>query len=132
MVFGYHDDMTDNIIAVQKIKKDEYVAVVSTVLLSINPMTDDNKHYFAENEVMVMEGLEKPIDSDKLIYLLQDFIRKVSDEMPVILHVEDNEDLTNVLKTALQGHAHLISAPTLRSAEDLLDDYVFSLIILDI
>jgi PAS domain S-box-containing protein len=53
------------------------------------------------------------------------------DGLPRILHVEDNKDLSNVIKTVLAGKAEVVSASTLQAAEQLLCDEAFSLVLLD-
>jgi len=51
--------------------------------------------------------------------------------MPRILHVEDDRDLSRVLEAALTGNAEVVLACTLESAEKLLHDAHFSLLLLD-
>ena len=50
---------------------------------------------------------------------------------PRILHVEDDEDLSNVLAAGLAGGAQLIAAQTLQAARQLLKSQSFSLLVLD-
>lgn len=52
--------------------------------------------------------------------------------LPRILHVEDDADLSNVLATALYAKAELITATTLREAEQRLQKEDFELIVLDV
>jgi len=77
------------------------------------------------------DWLEKPIEVDELKKAF-DRILKGQDGVPKVLHIEDDLDLSAMLKEALQGKAELINAPTLRDAENSLGKTAFSLIILDI
>lgn len=52
-------------------------------------------------------------------------------DLPVILHVEDDEDLSNILSTTLTGKATVICAPSLHTARQLLKTQPFSLLVLD-
>jgi PAS domain S-box-containing protein len=52
-------------------------------------------------------------------------------ELPVILHVEDDEDLSNILSTTLTGKATIVPAATLHAARQLLKTRSFSLLVLD-
>jgi len=52
-------------------------------------------------------------------------------DLPVILHVEDDADLSNILSTTLTGKATVVCAPTLHSARQLLKTQPFSLLVLD-
>jgi DNA-binding response OmpR family regulator len=51
--------------------------------------------------------------------------------VPRILHVEDDSDLSTVIQAALGTRAEIISATTLKAAEELLGKEHFSLLILD-
>ncbi len=53
-------------------------------------------------------------------------------DSPVVLHVEDDFDLSHVLAAALHGKVDVITAPTLRQAERLLKLQKFDMIVLDI
>ncbi|AKI02022.1 PAS domain S-box [Hoeflea sp. IMCC20628] len=53
-------------------------------------------------------------------------------DVPTLLHIEDDEDLSRVLATYLQGTATVVTATTLKSAEVLLRSKQFDLIVLDL
>lgn len=52
--------------------------------------------------------------------------------LPLILHVEDDADFSNVLASALLGHAQIVTATTLEAAKTLIMQYPFALILLDV
>ena len=52
--------------------------------------------------------------------------------VPRILYVEDDVDLSDVISAALAGRADLVTAGTLQAAEKLLRETSFSLVVLDI
>ena len=52
-------------------------------------------------------------------------------DLPIILHVEDDADLSNILSTTLAGRATVVPAPTLHAARQLLQTQPFSLLVLD-
>ena len=55
-----------------------------------------------------------------------------SPPLPIILHVEDDEDLSHFLSTALASRAVVVPAPTLQAAQQLLSTQPFSLLVLDL
>lgn len=57
---------------------------------------------------------------------------RTNDNRPLILHIEDDADLSGILANALSDRAEIIQAPTLHNAEELLKQRNFSLVILDI
>jgi CheY-like chemotaxis protein len=52
--------------------------------------------------------------------------------IPRILHVEDDNDLSQVIEAALAGNATVVAAQTLREARTLLREETFSLLLLDL
>ncbi len=63
-------------------------------------------------------------------YLLHYMERDKS--IPVVLHVEDDRDLSTMLATALQGKVTVVPATSLLQAEKLLKEVPFSVILLDL
>ena len=53
-------------------------------------------------------------------------------DVPTLLHIEDDEDLSRVLATYLNGSVTVVTATTLKSAEVLLHSNRFDLIVLDL
>lgn len=53
-------------------------------------------------------------------------------EAPTLLHVEDDEDLSRVLAMSLQGRIDVVTATTLKEAEQLLREKSFDLVVLDL
>lgn len=58
--------------------------------------------------------------------------RRRQTSLPLVLHVEDDTDLSNVLATALFDKAEVITATSLRQALQYLKEQQFALIVLDI
>lgn len=52
-------------------------------------------------------------------------------EMPTLLHVEDDEDLSRVLAMSLQGKIDVVTATSIKEAERLLREKSFDLVVLD-
>ena len=52
--------------------------------------------------------------------------------IPVVLHVEDDKDLSTMLATALQGKVTVVPATSILQAEKLLKELPFSVILLDL
>src|SRR5690606_915720 len=82
--------------------------------------------------IELVDWINKPIDEDTLTRSLLWATRKIQNEFPRILHVEDNEDLRRVLGDLFQGRAEWVGAPTLREARALLKREPFDLVVLDI
>ncbi|MCY0093646.1 CHASE domain-containing protein [Hoeflea ulvae] len=70
-----------------------------------------------------------PVNGDEEQHLLLHYRQR---EVPALLHIEDDEDLSRILATYLHGTASVVTATTLKSAEALLRDKQFDLIVLDL
>jgi signal transduction histidine kinase len=85
-------------------------------------------------ETLQLEQLVASSDSARCRILI--FGDEADDEagragIPQILHVEDDKDLSQVLKVALAGNAEVVLAGTLELAETLLRGARYSLLLLD-
>lgn len=76
--------------------------------------------------------VEFPLAAKPALSLTESLPSGAEGPLPQILHVENDVDLTEVLKSALQGIAHPTVATTLSDARQLLSLRKFALILLDV
>ncbi len=111
---------------IAELRADRTTANLAIVVVSAT--AEENRQNLKGDAVGILGWLTKPLDAEKLITAL----RRASEIKPLVLHVEDDRDLSNVLSTALGDRAELINAPTLQEARQHLQNKSFALIILDI
>jgi len=92
----------------------------------------NNKEISTESFSSVVDWIQKPIDSNKLIAAVTASHALNSKEKPLILQVEDEADVQKVVAMILQDHADIITARTLKEARALLQQHQFDLVLLDI
>jgi signal transduction histidine kinase/DNA-binding response OmpR family regulator len=80
----------------------------------------------------ILDWIGKPINPHRLTQALAGAMRPVGAGKANILHVEDDEDLSAVLKHLVGSRAEMTSVRTQRAAIDVLDREQFDLIILDL
>lgn len=80
----------------------------------------------------VLHWIEKPIDESALLKAIHDAAATRQGGRGSILHVEDDEDVTLIVNTMLQGEFVISHAPTLKEARALLAADTFDLLLLDI
>jgi PAS domain S-box-containing protein len=80
----------------------------------------------------IHDWLSKPIDQSRLLAAMQHVTSRPDGEHPRILHVEDDQDLVQVVQSMLHEVAHVEAAPSLRQARELLQHGSYDLILLDI
>lgn len=78
------------------------------------------------------QWMNKPIDDDKLVELLNNAIKGKSNEVKRILHVEDDKDIRHLVSVLLSVNYILETAPNLAAARELLAKQKFDLVLLDI
>ncbi len=78
----------------------------------------------------INEWLSKPVDRE----CLTEAVRAVTgtEQLPRILHVEDDSDVRQVVSVLLKNHAEVVAAVTVGEAKMLLQKYSFSLVLLDL
>lgn len=82
--------------------------------------------------VEIVDWLSKPIDESQFSAAIEAAIAKSTNCTAKILHVEDDVDLSNILRGMLPSNIELVSASSLAEAEDALKSAEYDLVILDV
>jgi DNA-binding response OmpR family regulator len=80
----------------------------------------------------VVDWIDKPGDVDRLSSALRTALLRTDSRRPVILHLDDDQDLLAVVATALEPEAHIITATDVASARSILQTTCPDAVILDI
>jgi len=91
-----------------------------------------SKRISTEDFTSVVDWIQKPIDSKKLIAAVQASQAISSRDRPLILQVEDEVDVQKVVGMILKDHADIVTAQTLSEAREQLAKHQFDLVLLDI
>lgn len=91
-----------------------------------------SKQISTEDFTSVVDWIQKPIDSNKLIDAVQATQAVSSRDRPLILQVEDEDDVQKVVGMILKDHADIVTAQTLSEAREQLAKHHFDLVLLDI
>ncbi|MDH5395354.1 MAG: response regulator, partial [Gammaproteobacteria bacterium] len=96
----------------------------------ISAKADEAKRDLIGSSMGVVDWLCKPIDEVRLLNAVRQITAK--NKIPHVLHVEDEQDVLDVVKLMLRGRCELVPAMTLSEAKDQLRNETFDLILLDI
>ena len=80
----------------------------------------------------VVDWMDKPIDKDRLYRNLIGALPSFGDVKPRILHVEDDQDILDVVNSVVGNLAKMKTAKTLSRARSILQKEEFDLVILDL
>jgi PAS domain S-box-containing protein len=80
----------------------------------------------------IVEWLTKPVTADRLTLAVQAAIRQSDSVRPTLLHIDDDRDLLEIVAAALDGHARLLKATSLASAQAVLTIETPDIVILDL
>ena len=86
----------------------------------------------ATGAVSIVDILDKPLDSARLLESLRSATQRGSPGKPTILHVEDDDSLRQVVAGIVGEHATLLGAGSLAAARRILDREAVDLVLLDI
>jgi len=117
----------DGLSFIQEFRAQETDTCLPIIIISAEAEFNKN---LSSSALRIIDWIDKPIDTVRLNKALQQVIKKQNKPVTV-LHVEDNQDLVNMM-TELLEEAKLINAPTLQAAKNKIITNDFDLMILDI
>lgn len=115
---------------ISELRENKKTENLPIIVVSIVAM--DGKAMINQSTMGMIDWLEKPIDEQKLKNSLDKAVAKKTISKPTVLHIEDNEDYSRILASALGDNVRLINAPTIKEAKNLLLQENFALVVLDV
>ena len=80
----------------------------------------------------VLDWLEKPVDTERLLHVLNRPIVRDNYVRPRILHLDDDRDVLRLVAQALGSTAEVVSVESIDEARHVLDTHHFDLAVLDV
>lgn len=103
---------------------------IPVVVISV---TDDKKYAAADFVGHgIVDWLQKPIDSQRLIAAIKSIDQPEARPRPLILQVEDDADVRQIVELILTDTADVVAARNLAEARQLLSTQHFDLVLLDV
>jgi len=118
----------DGLSLVRELQADEHSAGLPILMISAKASAERER---LGDGVEVLDWLDKPVSPEKVFAALREQTANAVG-LPVILHVEDDPDIRQVVKTLIGEKGAVITAPSLAAARTLLERRHFDLVILDI
>lgn len=103
---------------------------IPVVVISVD--ADRTRSSIKEGLDDAVDWIQKPIDAEKLIAAIQGISKVPGRERPLILQVEDEEDIRQIVVAMLTDVADVVEAPTLAAAREALANNRFDLVLLDV
>jgi PAS domain S-box-containing protein len=100
------------------------------VVVSADPKRGRNDQ--RSSALNVLDWLEKPVDTERLLHVLSRPIVRDSFVRPRILHVDDDRDVLRLVAQALSSTAEIVSVESIDEARHVLDANHFDLAVLDV
>jgi DNA-binding response OmpR family regulator len=98
----------------------------------VSAEADRGKRELNGSAVGIVDWLDKPIDEKRLLDAVRRAVRTTSGRQSRILHIEDDIDLSRIVKSILAPVADVQSAGTIAEAMTKIRNQVFDLVLLDI
>lgn len=98
----------------------------------VSALAEEGRCKLTCGAVGIVDWISKPIDELRLRTALQDALRGCKDDVPRVLHVEDDHDLVEVVTALLHRQFAVKQAASLAEARVMLAEENFSLILLDL
>ena len=112
----------------RELRSNDATRDLPVVIVSANAA--DAKQDLSGGALNVADWLVKPFDADRIVHAVREAV--TGSRMPVIMHVEDDWDLSAFVEAALHGKAEVVHAYTVKEAKHMLTSRAFDLVILDV
>ncbi len=122
----------DGIFLITWLRSEEKTRYVPVIIISIDAEPASSE---AQEKLLIKDWITKPLDELRLRKALHSALMLDTvavSTLPVVLHIEADEDLVQVIAELLQSTCTLVHAPTLEAARKHLEHERFNAIILDI
>jgi PAS domain S-box-containing protein len=101
-------------------------------LVVVSAYVEEGRRTLAGDAFGVVDWIEKPIDRARLEDALRRGVEERPDRRPRVLHVEDDADIVQVVRTLMEDDADVDSAGSLDAARERLRTSDYDLLVLDI
>ncbi len=120
----------DGITLLNWMRKQESTRGLPVVVVSAH--AEEGLRRITGGAIGIVDWIPKPIDEARLVSALQSVVRDCTDDIPLVLHVEDDRDLVSVVSALLAPSFAVRHAATLGEARGMLATESFKLILLDL
>ena len=121
---------SDGITLIKHLRAQPQYQNTPIVVVSADPVRGRSDQ--RSSRLNVLDWLEKPVDTERLLHVLNRPIVRDSFVRPRILHVDDDRDVLRLVAQALGSTAEVVSAESIDEARHLLDVQNFDLAVLDV
>ncbi|TVV73791.1 response regulator [Sphingomonas solaris] len=101
-------------------------------IIVVSGVADDGARDPAACTLDVVDWIDKPVSSERLLAALDVALCRSSDGKPTLLHIDDDPDMLEVTAMGLAGRARMLRAESLAQARAILRQTVPDVVILDL
>ncbi|MBA3661126.1 MAG: response regulator [Gammaproteobacteria bacterium] len=119
----------DGISLIKDLRKRFSITDLPITVITVEP---DGAKKMNGNAISVLDWIEKPIELGRLLAAIKLMKVQIEIKTPKILHIEDDQDLIQIIAKLLQTEASVLGVTTLAQAREELQSSHFDLVILDL
>jgi len=119
----------DGLELVSDLRTHDATRALPVIVMTAKPRTSADAERLGT--LQLADWLQKPIDPSRLLDAIHNVLLELRDRRARILHVEDDESLTQLVEELLSGEAEVIRAHSLAQARAHIETERFDLVILD-
>lgn len=108
----------DGISFIRELRANQKTMYLPIIVLSV--IAQAGKELSNGDAVSIVDWLDKPIDFNKLLTAINKIQKHDSQDLPHILHVEDNKDTQEIVEALLEKYAKVTTANNLKEAKEML------------
>ncbi len=110
----------------------EHRATASLPIVVVSAKASEGKHELNGEEFCVIEWIDKPVNQERLLSMLNGVVGRSGRARPKVLHVENDPDIFHVVHGVVDEVADMIQAINLAEARQMIAQCRYDLVILDL
>ena len=115
---------------IRELRGHEETANLPIVVVSVK--ASEGRQELNGEEFCVIDWIDKPVNQERLLSVLNGIVRISGRARPLVLHVEDDPDVFHVMHQVASEVADVIQAANLAEARQMLAQCRYDLVILDL
>lgn len=120
----------DGLTLLSELRQDNRTRELPVIVVSVK--ADESREIVNSDAVQVVDWLNKPIDRERLLSAVEIALRRENGGRAAVLHVEDDPDVSHLLRTSLDTIADVTAVTSVAAAKRAVDASSFDVIVLDL
>jgi len=131
LLIDIHLPDADGLDVVKELRNDESRPSLPVIVMTGSPTAATRRAQDVQ-ALKLADWLQKPVAPERLVNAIRSALLSHDQSSLRVLHVEDDQSLTELVQTLLEGPAHVVAEHSVAAARARLEQETFDMVILDV